>query len=127
MRGTFISMCAVLAAAIGLCIFSMNVQMESIDQLEKLRISALEKVRSGDTDKTREELKTLSDAFSRRQRKMEIVASHNDLHEAYSYLVDARISLEYGDLDDVGQALAQMGEALAHIREHEKFTINNLI
>ena len=57
---------------------------------------------------------------------MEMLTSHDSLHEVYSELVDARVCLESGDYDDCYRALAQLGEALRHIREMEAVSLSNL-
>ena len=57
---------------------------------------------------------------------MEMLTSHDDLHEVYADVVDARVCLEQGDRDDCFRALAQLGEALHHIGEMEAVSLSNL-
>jgi len=127
MRTVFVSMCAVFALSLAVSLFSMYFQTNAIDELETLRMSAIRELETGDRAHFEAAIEKLEKRFDDHLSILELMASHSDLHEAYSYLVDARISLKYGDGDDAGQALAQMGEALEHIREGEKFSLKNLI
>lgn len=126
MRGTFVVMCAVLAVSLSLCFYSMHAQFVALDELDDMRVNALEAVHAGNIEKTTDALVVLANVFEDHAKLLELIASHDALHEAYSHLVDAQISLECNDLDDAYQALAQFGGALDHIREHETFSLANL-
>jgi hypothetical protein len=126
MRTTLIAMCVVLCVSLVLCFYSMRVQMTALDALDDMRASVLEAVHAGDVQKAEEELVVLANSFREYAQTLELLTSHDDIHDAYSHLVDVRISLECEDLDDAYQALAQLGEALGHLREHEEFTLANL-
>lgn len=126
MRSTFISMCAVLCVSLGLGFYSLYTQTKAVDELDDMRAKAIEILRAGDIEKTKDAVTALANVFKEHARTLELLVSHDDIHDAYSHLLDARISLECGDLDDAYQALAQLGEALGHIREHEEFSLANL-
>jgi len=127
MRMVTISMCAVFFVSVAVCLLSMSMQTRAIKELEELRISAVRELETGDMDGLKTAIGVLEERFHRYSRRLEFIASHTDLHDVRICLVDARISLQYGDGDDAGQALAQMGEALGHILDIEKISLKNII
>ncbi|MGI6238098.1 MAG: DUF4363 family protein [Christensenellales bacterium] len=126
MRSTFIGMLVVLACSLGLCFYSMHVQFGAIDEMDELRARAEEHLRAGDYEGTESAIVELANVFKGHAKALEMLASHDDLHDAYLHIVDARVSLECRIEDDVLQALVQLGETLAHLREHERFSLTNL-
>ena len=126
MKATLISMIAVLAASLALCLYSMYSQFSALDELDHIRAQAIEAVHARDDVHSEELLTQLANVFQDYAHTLEMIASHDDLHEAYSNIVDARISLECGDMDDTYQALAQLGESLEHLRAYEKLSIANI-
>ena len=127
MRAVLISMCVVLILSLTLCIFSMSIQLRAIEKLSDLCKKAAIAVESRDKALAATRISALTEEYHRHMEILEYFASHDDLHEVYSHLIDARVCLQFGDLDDVSQALAQLSETLGHIREHESFSLKNLI
>lgn len=126
MRATLIAMCAVLVLSLALCLFSLFYQERSLEALNILRTEAIDLVDARNEDGAFEKITALACEFKDKAKILELLASHNDLHDAYLHIVAARISLELGDLDDVDRELALLGETLEHLQDHEAFTINNL-
>ena len=127
MRTVFVSMCIVLILSLTLCMFSMSIQLHAINELSILCEKAASAVEDRDSELAARSISHLSEKYDSHAEVLEYFASHDDLHEVYSHLIDARICLEFGDLDDVSQALAQLSETLGHIRAHERFSLKNLI
>ena len=126
MRATLIAMCAVLVLALALCLFSLFYQERALEALNILRTEAIDLVDARDARAASDKITTLAAEFKDKSKILELLASHNDLHDAYLHIVAARISLDLGDLDDTYQELSLLGETLEHLQEHEAFTINNL-
>ncbi len=126
MRGTFIAMCTVLVCSLALCLFSLFFQHRSLETMDNLRMEAIELVDAKDKDGAIEKTVELANLFKEKLKIIELLASHNDLHDAYLHIVAAQVSLELGDLDDTYQELALLGETLGHLQNHEAFTIENL-
>lgn len=127
MRVAIVSMCAVFAASLAVCLLSLSLQTRAISEIDALRDAAVRELDSGDAARLQTALNRLEEKFEHHAGVLELIASHSDLQEARACLADARISLQYGDGDDAGQALAQMGEALDHILDHEKLSLKNII
>ena len=125
MRATFISMCAVLILALAACFGSMAAQFRALDRLDALRAEALELVQQKNTNAASAKLTELAAQFDR-EAALAVFAFHDDLHEAFRNVVDAQVALQCGDWDDTQQALAQLREALYHMRQHEGFSFTNL-
>ena len=117
MRTTLIALIVVVLAAVGLCAFAQTHICAVVEEMDLLRVEAETRARAGDDAGAAERLTRLADRWQEERAAMEMLTSHDSLHEVYSELVDARVCLESGDYDDCYRALAQLGEALHHIRE----------
>lgn len=126
MRRTLWILIGVLAASIAVCLFSMFAQFNAIDEMERLNSSAMETAHAGDMESAGTQLVILANMFKDRAKVLEMLASHEDLHEAYSDIVDAQIAIESNDRDDAYQAMTRFNEALEHIREHERLNWRNI-
>ena len=126
MRKKFITMCILLALSLTLCFFSMHKQLKALDIIDKIRIETVEIIRGDDPQRAKELIVRMANEFQEQSRILELIASHDDLHDVYAYIVDAQIALECEDMDDTYQALMQLGESLKHIQEHEGFSFANL-
>ena len=80
-----------------------------------------------DTLAAKEYAESLEDIFEGRQAVLEMLASHNDLHETMNSITDAKVALECGDMDDAYQALVRLRGMIEHLRDHERFSLANLL
>ena len=126
MRTTLIALIIVVLAAVSLCAFSQARVCGVVEEMDLLRVEAETRARAGDDTGAAECLTRLASRWQEERAAMEMLTSHDSLHEVYSELVDARVCLESGDYDDCYRALAQLGEALHHIREMEAVSLSNL-
>ena len=126
MRATFISMCAVLIASLALCGVSMYAHFTAIDEMNGLCEGALECVKADDVEGARRQVKALRKSFDDTSAMLELLSDHDELHEVLNCIVDARVALEWEDVDDAYQALARMKGVLEHLRDHESMSFANL-
>ncbi len=126
MKATFIAMCSVLVVSLALCLFSLFYQDKTLAGLDEMRTQAISLVDADDLSGAKEKIVQLADTFKGKSKLLEMIASHNDLHDAYLHIVAAKISLELDDLDDTYQELTLLGETIEHLRQHEAFSISNL-
>ena len=122
MRTTLIALIIVVLAAVSLCAFSQARVCGVVEEMDILRVEAETRARAGDNTGAAECLTRLASRWQEERAAMEMLTSH----DVYSELVDARVCLESGDFDDCYRALAQLGEALHHIREMEAVSLSNL-
>lgn len=126
MRTTLIALLIVVAAAIALCAFAQSRVCGLVEEMDELRLLAERELRAGNEAAAMEYLATFAARWEKSRPAMEMLTSHDDLHEVYADVVDARVCLERGDRDDCFRALAQLGEALHHIGEMEAVSLSNL-
>lgn len=126
MKATRIALCAVLAASLALCAASMIYQFHVLDDLEQRCDRAVECVRADDTGGAARVVADLRERFRKDSKILEMLSSHDDLHEADVSIVNAAVALECEDKDDALQALCALSETLEHLRAHESFSFSNL-
>lgn len=126
MRRTLIALIAVVAVAVTLCAFSQAQVRKTAEEMDLLRVRAAELVRAGDDARAMECLTDFAMRWQKSTPLLEMLTSHDDLHEVAAQLVDAQVCLENGDMDDCLRTLAQLGEALRHIEDMEALTLSNL-
>ena len=126
MRSTLIALIVVVAVAISLCALSQAQVRVVTEEMDLLRVEAAELARAGDNMGAMECLTRFASRWQSVTPLLEMLTSHDDLHEVASELVDAQVCLENGDLDDCFRSLAQLGEALRHIQDMEALTLSNL-
>ena len=121
-----IALICVLTLALGLCFGSMYAQNRALTEMKQSAKRVLSLVRNERLDDAEAELKKLNDQFREKEPVLEMLTSHDDLHEASLRIVNAQVALECEDRDDARQALAELIELLAHLWSHEKFSLSNL-
>ncbi len=126
MRSTLIALIVVVALAVALCAVSPAQVRNVTEERDILRVQAAELARTGDNMGAMECLTSFASRWQSATPLLEMLTSHDDLHEVAAQLVDAQVCLENGDLDDCFRALAQLGEALRHIQDMEALTLSNL-
>lgn len=127
MKAAFAAMCGVLVLSLMVCAASAWVQGNVLDDMDILCISALECVRREDGEAARGYVDSLERLMDDKRGIMESLASHNDLHETATCIVDARVALECGDIDDAYQALVRLQGMLEHLRVHESLSLSNIL
>ena len=61
-----------------------------------------------------------------RSAALELLASHDALHEVQSSIAEAQICLECEDRDDFLRTMSQTAQGLAHLRDEEALRLSNL-
>lgn len=119
-------MSIVFALTLGVCLLSMRLQFRVLDTMEKHCGEAIACVLAEDIPGAMEHTHALHTAVEKSSRFMEMVASHDQLHEALGSIKEAQVALECGDVDDAYQALAALEGTLEHLRDHETLSIANI-
>lgn len=126
MRSTRIALVVVVLLAVGLCTFSYISIHQVTDAVDALRIEVQTLVQEGDNTGAMEKLVEIANRWEESMPILEILTSHDVLHEAIKELVDAQVCLENGDIDDCLRSLAQLGEVFNHVRDMEEISLTNL-
>ncbi|NLF28672.1 MAG: DUF4363 family protein [Clostridiales bacterium] len=126
MRATAIALVVVLALSLALCALSLVTVRKAVREMDDLRVEAEEFARAGDGELAMERLVRIANRMEDARPFLEMLTSHEDLHDAVKQVVDAQVYLEFGALTETCRALSQLGEILNHIRETEEITLANL-
>lgn len=126
MRRTLILTLAVLAAACAVCVLSMHTLNRAVDRAEQLRGEAMLAEEENRISDAKGAMTALAEFWRRKSRLLEMVASHDALHEVQSAIDEAQICLECEDRDDFLRCMAIVGENLNHIRDEQSPRLSNL-
>lgn len=125
-RSTLIAMIVVAVLSVCVCAGCLLSVTRTIDSMQTLRVRAAEFVRAGDDRQALEELVRLANRWKDAAPILEILTSHDDLHDATREILDAQVCLEAGDFDECNRVLSQLGETLMHIGDMEQIRLSNL-
>ena len=126
MKRTLILTLCVLAASLAVCLWGGRTLDRAIREAEALRSAAVLAAETGEGDRAKELMLRLAELWRERNDAMEMLASHDALHEVTTGILEAQICLECGDHDDFLRNMAVMGEALGHLRDEQAFRLSNL-
>ena len=114
------------ALALLVCFFSLVFISSTIGEIERMRVETLEYAADGRIPEARERLVQLAVHWARRSALLEMISSHDDMHEVASAIRDAQVCLEMMDMDDLLRVLEQLGMALEHIGSVQQVRWRNL-
>lgn len=117
---------AVLMVSLAVCIASMWVIDGILDEAHGISTSVFVSMENGDVVAAREGLVALATLWDERASLLEVLCSHDDLHEVKERIIEAQITLDYTDMEDFYSAVALVGEALEHVRDQEILSLTNL-
>lgn len=126
MRRATIVTAAVLVCAVALCAVSVAALDRVVAGAEALHNLALQALEEGRTARAAALLEELNDFWRSKARLLEVIVDHEALHEVDAAIAEARICLACGDRDDFLQAMSAAGMGLAHLRDEEALSWENL-
>lgn len=126
MKTRLITTIIILIVSIGLCTFSLFYVESVTDELDDMRLSALEFAEAERLSEAEAVLTNMLEYTKRKSPLLEMLTPHDDLHEMVMQLTDAKVSLTIQDMDDFDKAFALFQENLEHIREHEQLALSNI-
>ena len=126
MRVTLVSAIAAGVFAALICAFALVYVNHVVQEIDTMRIETLECVQAGDDAAARERFVQLASHWQASTPILEMISSHDDVHEVASAILDAQVCLEVMDADDLLRVLEQLGTALEHIRSIQRVSITNL-
>jgi len=126
MRRMLIVTIGLLILSMALCtLTAVNVHRVT-HRMRHLRSEAILHMENGEIQAVEETLAELANNLAENSGWMEMVCSHDDIHEIKGAVIDARASVEFGIEDDFYQAIYRFGEGLDHIASIEEFSWSNL-
>ena len=126
MRRTLILTLAVLSCALAVCWVSRGTLNATVDEARLLHDQALLAENSGDSGRAVELLVRLAQLWRDREGLLELLASHDALHDVAAAIVEARICLECRDHDDFLRTMSTVNMGLEHLMDEEAVRWENL-
>ena len=126
MKRTLIATLAVLACALLVCAGSLAALNGTVDTARRLREEAVQAAGAGDLDRARAQMAALAEYWAGRAGLMELLASHDDLHDVDAAIADARICIARGDAGEFLRAMSTVDMGLLHLRDEEAVRWANL-
>lgn len=118
---------AVLLASAALCAFSVIWTTSVMNRAHVLATETAVRMEMGDDVGAKELLTDLAVLWDEQERLLEVLCDHEDLHTVKQHIIQAKICLEYADMEDLFAAVALIGEGLEHIRCEEALSWTNLL
>ena len=126
MRRTLILTLAVLSCALAVCWVSRGTLNATVDEARLLHDQALLAENSGDSGRAVELLVRLAQLWRDREGLLELLASHDALHDVAAAIAEARICLECRDHDDFLRTMSDVEMGLEHLKDEEAVRWENL-
>lgn len=125
MRRMLIVTVTVFVLSMALCTLSAVNVHRVTHEMRHLRSGAILHMEKGEIQAVEETLAELANYLAENSGWLEIVCSHDDIHEIKGAIIDAQASVEFGIEDDFYQAIYRFGEGLDHIASIEEFRLSN--
>lgn len=126
MRRTLILTAAVLVCALAMCALSLHMVNTAVDEALELHGRAMLAADAGQTDDARALVAELSDRWRSRGSLMELLASHDALHDVGGAIAEAAICLDCDDRDDFLCAMSRLAMGLEHLKDEEAVRWENV-
>ena len=126
MRRTLILTLTVLACALAVCSLSRATLNDTVEQARQLHAQALLAENSGDVARADDLLGQLAQLWHDRAGLLEMLASHDALHDVASAIAEAKICLECRDHDDFLRTMSTVKTSLEHLKDEEAVRWENL-
>ena len=126
MRRMLIVTAALFALSMAVCTLSAAGIHRVTHRMRHLRSEAILAMEAGEIQRVEETLSELANHLAENEGWMQLVCSHDDLHELKGGIIDAQASVEFGIEDDFYQAIYRFGEGLDHIASIEEISLGNL-
>ena len=124
---SLISMTAVLALTVCVCLFSVNFITDVCGDMEKVQEAVMDYAENGQAERAHGELQYMAQIWKRHEDVMEMLVPHESIHEITDLLIQAEACLKAGDTDDFFESMAHLRKALRHMQEDERLHLSNIL
>jgi hypothetical protein len=126
MKRTLILTMLVLILSLSVCTGTSAVLGHIIEETRYLHNEAVRCVENNDTEKAAEIMVQLATLWREKEPFLEMITSHDAIHEVKLGIIEAQICLECGDHDDFLRTISIAGEGLEHMDSVESLSLSNL-
>lgn len=117
---------AVLTCAVAICAASMLALNGTVEEAERLQSMAVLAANERRTADAKTLVVRLADFWDSRAGLMEMLASHDALHDVDAAIAEAQICLECEDHDDFLRTMSTVRAGLEHLKDEEALRLSNL-
>ena len=126
MKRTLILTLAVLACALAVCAASLAALNDTVDRAERMQSQAVLAANEHRMADAKTLMASLAEFWSDRAGLMEVLASHDALHDVDAAIAEAQICLECEDHDDFLRTMSTVRAGLTHLKDEEALRLSNL-
>ena len=126
MRIKYIATIAVLIVSVAICFATTHVIQTAVSHTESFANESLSRFAKGNSKGALESLARLSERWNRRLPLLQMITSHDDLHDISLQTREAATNLKSGDTEEFKRSMSLLQEALDHLREQESVSLSNL-
>lgn len=126
MKRTLILTLAVLAAALAVCWASQAALDGAVDEAQRLQSLAVLAVKEQRFSDAKTLMVALAEHWAGQATLMEMLASHDALHDVDAAIAEAQICLECADHDDFLRTMSTVRAGLEHLKDEEALRLANL-
>lgn len=126
MRRTLIMTLSVLICALALALAGQSAVNAAVEDALRLQSLAVLAANNDDSAQARTQVAALAGLWRERAGLLEILASHDALHEVAAAIAEAQICLECEDHDDFLRTMSTAALALDHLKDEQAVRWGNL-
>ena len=119
--------CIVIVIGIlGLEIFTQNFTSKAVSEITEMFSKVEESIIKRDSEKIKNEIKTISNKWEEKQKKLAFYIEHDELEKVHTAIVVMR---SYAETEDYSSAMAALEEGkfvIEHIQEKNSFNLQNI-
>ena len=127
MKRLAIEAAAALALCLALCIGAQWTLSGILDDAHEMTTEIYTAMETGEQDRAREKLVALATLWDEKSSLMDLFCDHDDLHNVKERIIQARICIDYEDMEEFYSAVALIGEGIEHIRDQEGLNFSNFL
>ena len=126
MKRTLTLTLAVLFFALAVCTGGSIFLRDVIGKVRHLHNEAVRCVEADDIASAKQLMVEMAVLWRRKEPFLEVITSHDAIHEVKLGIIEAQICLECGDHDDFLRTISIAGEGLEHMESVEMLSLSNL-
>lgn len=126
MRTRFLILIFSFLLSIGICLFSKTCVNRTMSNIKKDAEQMESFLRDGQFDKALHSAENLQKGIKQKEKLLEGLVPHEDLHDLSIQIADCALSIEIDDIDDCKKALSLIKENAEHLIKHEAFLLGNI-
>ena len=126
MKRTMILTLAVLLGALAVCALAQAALNRTVAEADGLRRGAIQAAEGGDAARAGALVSELAGLWHEREPLMQMLASHDALHDVCAAIAEAGICLRCGDHDDFLRTMSNVELGLSHLRDEQAIRWSNL-